>query len=272
MNIPIFNGVIFYLTLLFNICFLTACSGVNADSPSADNEDQEILDALYRDIRTPPDFYTEEFSDNDFTSLSHVKSVILNHGEHPIIYELTIIYELSADDFSEALEFSEIEADLQFSYKQMVDVTETEFYFQFTRVNPGLPEFVHFSRVFKQSSLDRSGVDRSQPDGYQGIITIPELTVQRVKDIIEYLWNFTLSNNYGNVVVESETSESLTEFVHSMIEARLVISSSNTCDTVEVFEIQNTVQKGSGLIWKESTLLREISMQRDGSGFYLCEV
>ena len=270
MNSPIFNGAIFYLFPLFTIYFLTACSVESTDFPSSDkglsDDDHEILDALYRDKRTPPNFYTEEFPDDVFTSLGHVKSVILsNDASDPV-------YELSTDDFSEALEFSEIEANLQPVYKQMVDVTETELYFQFTRVNLDYPEFVHFSRVFKQSALDRSGVDRSQPGSYQGRIALPQLTARGVEDIIEYLWNFTFNNNYGNTVIESEIAEFPSEFVHTMIEAKLVISSMNSCDTVEVVESLYTISRDSGFMWKESMLIREIAIQRDNTGFYLCQI
>ena len=269
MDIPVYNRRILCLVLLPIIYFLSACSSENTDLSSNEksmgaSSDEEILEALYRDKRVPAGFYTEVFPVDVFSSLSHVKSSILNLDANDPVYEL------STDDFSEAIEYSEKEANLQPGYKQMVDVTETDFYFQLTRVDLDYPEFVHFSRVFKLNALDRSGIDRNQLGSYQGKITIPVLTAQRVKDIIEYLWNFTFSNNYGNTVTESEISETSSEFVHSMIEAKLVISAINTCDTVEVFESLYSIEKDTGFIWKESTLIREISIQRDASGFYPC--
>ena len=101
-------------------------------------------------------------------------------------------------------------------------------YFQFTRYDPESPQFINMHRVFKASALDRNGVDRSDEDAkYKGRITLTELTAENVKLIVEYLWLFTLSNNYRNAVLESYTTETESKFEHVMKQARLKLSYSD---------------------------------------------
>ena len=97
------------------------------------------------------------------------------------------------------------------------------------------------------------------------------LTAENVKFIIEYLWTFTLSNNFSNAVVESYTTETDSEFVHIMEQARLDLSHSESCDQVKLYEMRYTVPKDSGFIWKEKVLMREFSAKRSGDYLEICD-
>lgn len=242
-------------------------SAVPSGSVYAD-ADSAILQAVYFDVRTPAGFYTEAYADSDtYYSISNVKSDELL----PAADRLGVVrHELSSNDFTEALAWSEQAASHWPVYKQLVDNSDTDLYFEFLRVDLNDPQFVHKSRVLKTSALDRSGIDLNQPDSYQGRIGAHMLSAESVKMILEYLWTFSFSNNTGNAVLSSNTVETETSYIHTMQEAKLTTRSAEQCDTVAVFETTYTVQKASGDIWKEQQAVREISSKRSGSSFEIC--
>lgn len=278
MFVCVFKNFLLVITLSFLALTLSACSGGSQDSadqvnPTAKNtvaldNDNAIMRAVYLDIRTPEGLYSETYPDSDvFYSISQVKSdELLPIGQRAGVAR----YELSTDDFTEALAWSEQAANYQPGYKQLVDNRETDLYFEFIRVDLNYPQFVHLSRVFKNGAIDRSGVDLTQPDNYLGNIPTQTLSVDRVKLFIEYFWTFSFSNNTGNAVLQSYTTETDTSYIHIMEEAKLTTGASGQCDTVEVFEATYTVLKNTGDIWKYQEKTQEISSKRYGDEFEIC--
>jgi len=251
---------------------LSACgssSGSSSAGNSAESTEMVIANALYFDKRTPADFYKENFQDDTFYSVSHVKNTSLL----PVVDRAGLaVHELASNDFTEAMTWSDKAAEYQPSYQQLADNTETKLYFQFTRFDPASPQFINMHRVFKASVLDRNGVDRSDENAsYKGRITMSNPTAADIKLIIEYLWMFTLSNNYRNAVLESYTTETDTEFVHIMKQARLNLNYSGGCDDVEVYEVRYRVPKDSGFIWKEKVLTETFSAKRTDSYLEICQ-
>ncbi len=261
----------FLLLLLSITLFTSACTEGDTAVESKTAEDNNLLvaKALYFDKRTPDDFYHEESSDNLFASISHVKNI----GILPIDNRTGLsVYELSSNDFVEAMTWDEQATTYQPLYSQLVDNTETELYYQFTRVNPDLPEFIDISRVFKAAVLDRSGVDRSDDAGeYQGKITLTDIRSTDVKQVVEYLWMFSFSNNYSNAVLESYTTETEDEFIHTMKQAKINFSYNDNCDAIELYEVRYSIAKESGLIWRDKTLMDTFSTKRSGVSVELCK-
>ena len=261
-----------FLLLLSSITlFASACTEGDAVDGSKMAEDNSLLiaKALYFDKRTPDDFYHEESSDNLFTSISHVKNI----GILPMDNRTGLsVYELSSNDFVEAMAWDEQATIYQPLYSQLVDNTETELYYQFTRVNPDLPEFVDISRVFKAATLDRSGVDRNDDEGeYQGKIMLTDISSTNVKQVVEYLWMFSFSNNYSNAVLESYTTETADEFIHIMKQAEINFSYNDNCDAIELYEVRYSVAKESGLIWRDKILMDTFSAKRSGVSVDICQ-
>lgn len=261
------------LLLLFSVTYLlTACSSaeeVNDTSTAAEGNNLLIAEALYFDKRIPDDFYREASSDDSFASISHVKNtgILPLNGRNGIS-----VYELSSDDFTEAMTWDEQATTYQPLYSQLVDNSETKLYYQFTRVNPDLPEFKDISRVFKADMLDRRGVNRNEEDGeYQGKITLTDMTAVDIKQLVEYLWMFSYSNNYSNAVLESYTSETVDEFIHTMKQAKIDFSHDGSCDEIELYEIRYSINKASGLIWKDKQLLNTFNTKRSGVMVEVCE-
>lgn len=274
------NRVFTGFEILFLIVVLTACGGGGDDQssnngvsienkPSVGSDDSDILKAVYFDVRTPDGFYSEVYADSDvYYSISHVKNVEVLSVESSQDSER---FELSSDDFFEALEWSEQAAQNFPVYKQMVDSRETDLYFEFERVDINNPQFVHLSRVLKKSVIDRSGVDLDESNSYQGNITATNLNSNQVKMIIEYFWMFSFSNNTGNAVIESTLIETDTSYINTMVEAKLITRSADQCDTVEVYETSYEVQKDTGDIWKNKEMIREISSKRQGDLVVACD-
>jgi hypothetical protein len=176
------SRIFIYAGILIIAFALPACGGemaatgiqAHADTKS----DYEIRAKVYTDQRTPDGFYQESLPGIWYT-IRHLKNTDLQVG---IAVSGSPVYELSADDFTEALNWSETVAMQQAVYEQLVDTSETDLYFQFTRFSPGtgIPDLTHYSRVFKSSFLDRSGYDRSNPGTYLGMITWQPLTTEQV--------------------------------------------------------------------------------------------
>ena len=251
---------------------LSACGGgsdTSVTGSTAESTDMVIAKALYFDKRTPAGFYQEDFQNNTFSSVSHVKNTSLL----PVVDRAGLtVHELASNDFVEAMTWSNKAAEYQSSYQQLSDNSETMLYFQFTRFDPLSPQFVNMHRVFKANVLDRNGVDRNDENAsYKGRITMPSPTVADVKLIIEYLWMFTLNNNYRNAVLESYTTETNTEFVHIMKQARLNLNYSGGCDDVEVYDVRYRIPKDSGFIWKEKVLSARFSAKRTDSYLEICQ-
>lgn len=239
-----------------------------SESATAGLSDIAIAKTVYNDTRTPKGFYTEKFRDDAYYSVSHVKNIDLV----PIANRTGMaIYELSSNDFTEALGWSELAASNQLDNKQLVDNSESFMYLEFVRVDPASPQFIQLNRVFKADVLDRAGVDQTNPDRYQGRVTMPTINVSQVKTLIEYLWGFTSSNNYGHAVLTSYTSESDDQFSHTMLQADLNINYHGGCDIIEVYEHHYTVSKDSGFIWMDKSLQRLIKARRNGSQIEVCE-
>ncbi len=251
---------------------LSACSGGSGGSDNnsakinaSQSEDLVIASALYFDKRTPEGFYQEQSNNDDYYVTSHVKNIDLL----PLASRSGLpVFELTSDDSTEAMSWSEQAAVLQSTYKQLVDVTETALYRQFTRMDPATPEFIYLQRILKANVLDRNGVD----DTYKGRITLLNMNAQDVKLIIEYLWTFTIDNNFGTAVLSSNTTETNNEFVHVMQQARLNLSFNDSCDSIEVYEVSYSVAKASGFINRTEVLTRVMSAKRIGSSFEICSI
>ena len=257
------------LLIMFSSALLLSACGSSSTDSGQENSDTAIIERIYLDKRTPDNFYTndEDFTGDSFYSVSHVKNIeLLSPAEKIGLPQ----YELSTDDFAEALDWSETAANNQPVYTQLVDNSDTPLYYQFTRVDSNNSEFIHLSRVYKASVIDRSGVDLSQAGSYQGRIVSNTYSTTLVKQIIEYLWTFSFNNNYGNAVLESSTTETSSSFTHTLLEAKMTSNGASSCDTIEVFESYYFIDKATGEIWRTTQSLRTLQATFNGTFASLC--
>jgi len=267
-------GVLVMLTT----AVLSACGGggggggevSDASAKTATIADQSIMQALYFDQRIPNGFYQLSFDDTNFSSLAHVKNVDILA---PVDRLNLATYELSSNDFAQALAWSEAEENLLPVYRDLVDTRETNLYFEFTRVNMAAPDVSHFSRVFKSSALDRSSVDRRIADDDRvnlGVMSPSSVTVAQVKTVVEYLWLFSSHNNYGYAVLSSNVQEFAASVVYTMQEARLTFAYTASCDRTGLYEVVYVVDKATGSITRSVSEQRSFLSRRSGGQLSLC--
>ncbi len=267
------------LTLLCLLALLSACGGSSGESVVSEvaakspvDTEQTVLQALYRDQRTPEGFYQALPSDSGYYSVTHIKNTdilpLAQRTGQPV-------YELSTNDFTEALAWSEQQAVNTNRYRDLVDTTETDLFFQFSRVDMDEPDVTYYSRVLKRSAIDRDQVDLKAANDdvpwYVGKIAPENINAGHMRLILEYLWAFTGSNNFGYAVTDTRLLEQSSRIVYELEEARLTLDYSADCDRVAVYRIQYSLNKLTGDISKQATLDRSfLASQIDGQ-YLICE-
>jgi hypothetical protein len=219
-----------------------AASTAHAD-PMAD---EYIMEAIYYNKRVPEHFYREAApSDDVFQTIQHIKN-------SDIASTHTIVYELCTDSADEALQWSESAKD---NLGDLMELTDTSLYFQFARVPSNRPNFRNLQRIYKCGMFDRSFVDLNAPDEHLGFYNrLPPQAVE-IRKIIEYLWTFSILNNYGNVVLQGETVETAGAIEYALYQARLVPGLNGDCDTIDIYRTLYSTDKNSGNISYSEALI-----------------
>ena len=88
--------------------------------------------------------------------------------------------------------------------------------------------------------------------------------------MVEYLWLFSVNNNYGNAVVSRSLEENERTFSYHMQQAKLARNYSGQCDTVSLYNIDYSLDKNTGAIIKTVTLMRQLAARRNGARILLC--
>jgi hypothetical protein len=237
---------------------LSACGGGGGDgaaaTPSAsapprpvEQSDLQIAQGVYGSgSRTPTSFYSDaQPSGYDYVSTMHVK----NANVDATLAAPEPLYELCTDDWNQALAWSELSAQHDPQYSDLVETNDDPRYFEFGRVRQGDPTFYVRARVFKCAYLDRSDANLRDTDGPAGQLNRRPLTSAELRDLSEYLWQFTPYNNVGYVVLKSSGSSSAATLTHTLHMGSLVREGmSSTCDRVDVMAWRHTLNTTTGEI------------------------
>lgn len=224
----------------------------------------EIAALIYSDSqRTPDGFYIESapvFS--GYVATSHLKTTDVNGSA-------VLVHELCSDDFNQALQWSETANTLSGDNASLTGNDATERYFEFDRLRTSTPPGYLRQRVYKCAYLDRGTVDLQATSGAAGTFNARPLDAAALKQLSEYLWQFTGYNNFGNVVLRSIGTSGSNSLAHSLIIATL-LSSSDGCDTIDVAEWQHTVDSGNGELTLSLTPLFSFQAQESNGSVSLC--
>jgi hypothetical protein len=235
---------------------LSACGGGGGDSsapaPTAsapprpvEQSDLQIAQSVYGSgPRTPVGFYSESPpSGYGYVSTMHVK----NANVDATVVAPEPLYELCTDDWNQALAWSELSAQHEPKYSDLVETNDDPRYFEFGRVREGDPTFYVRARVFKCAYLDRSEANLRDATGPAGLLNRRPLTGVELRDLSEYLWQFTQYNNVGYAVLKSSGSSSSTALTHTLHIASLARAGiSASCDRVDVITWRHTLDTTSG--------------------------
>lgn len=231
--------------------------------------DQEIADLIYSGTRrTPTGFYSEAATGASSATITHLKNTHIatgTSGEHETTHELC------TDDWSEALEWSEIAATKVPTYGDLVGTLSESRYFEFVRVPRGTSGIQAHQRVFRCTYLDRTGTDLETLDGSGGRINQRPLTATGLQQLAEYLWHFTPYNNFGNVVLTSAPDAGSATVAHGLTVATLERASAPAhCDLITIQRWTHAVDP-TGAIARTTTTLGTLKAREAPGHATLCE-
>jgi hypothetical protein len=260
---------------------LSACGGGGGDSaaptPTAsapsrpvEQSDLQIAESVYGNgPRTPAGFYSDPApSGYGYVSTMHVK----NTNVDTTVAAPEPLYELCTDDWNEALAWSELSAQHDPQYSDLVATNDDPRYFEFGRVRQGDPTFYVRARVFKCAYLDRSNANLRDATGPAGTLNRRPLTAAELRDLTEYLWQFTQYNNVGYAVLKSSgSSSSSTSLTHTLHIGSLARGGlSDTCDRIDVMVWRHKLDTASGAMELELATLWSFGAHEAGGVVTLC--
>jgi hypothetical protein len=225
----------------------TSSSAAAIATPRAvEQTDLQIATAIYAGTsRTPADFYSETVpSGHEVVAKTHVKNTDID----PSVGETQPQFELCTDDWNQALAWSETGAHNDAQYSELVATNDDARYFEFGRMRAGSPQQYVQSRVYKCAYLERSATNLRTGKGAAGTLNIRPLTVDELKRMSEYLWQFTTYNNFGHAVLKSAGLDG-PSLEHTLHIASLVRGGfSSGCDRIDVIAWRHSVDATTGAL------------------------
>ena len=258
---------------------LSACGGGGdsaAPTPSASapprpvtQSDLQIAQSVYGlGPRTPVGFYSDPPpSGHGYVSTMHLKNADVDAAA----VAPQPLYELCTDDWNQALSWSELGAQSSPQYSDLVETNDDPRYFEFGRVRQGDPTFYIRARVFKCAYLDRAAANLRASTGPAGMLNRRPLTAAELRELSEYLWQFTKYNNVGYAVLDSTGSSSVAALTHTLymgVLARDGLSSS--CDRVDVISWRHTMDATTGSLQLEVATLWSFGARDSAGAVSLC--
>jgi len=261
---------------------LSACGGGGGDSSApapavsapprpVTQSDLQIAQGVYgTGPRTPAGFYSDPPpSGHDYVSTTHLKNADVDAAS----VAPQPLYELCTDDWSQALEWSELGAHSSPQYSDLVETNDDPRYFEFGRVRQGDPTFYVRARVFKCAYLDRASVNLRAAAGTAGTLNRRPPTAADLREMSEYLWQFTQYNNVGYAVLQSSGSSTTGTLTHTLHLGVLVRgASSGSCDRVDVIAWRHTLDTMTGSVQVESQTLWSFGAREAAGVASLCSV
>ncbi len=245
-----------------SITAVEAASENTSENPLAFLDNNHIMTALYTNVRTPDDFYTETSPPPDtFQTIRHIKN-----NDVPTLPVVATQYELCSNDFSEALSWSDSLGD-----GDLVDNRDHAIFFEFTRVHLSSPETTTLHRVYKCDHVNRNTVDLLNPSSHLGQYTQTPQQASSIKTLLEYFWRFTISNNYGNAILGSVTIEQTDRYQHTFYQATLSSTNNSQCDAIDVYRIEYLISKADGTISKNQKSHSSFSAINNGGSYEICQ-
>jgi hypothetical protein len=239
-----------------------------APSRPIEQSDIQIAQAIYgAGQRTPPDFYNDPApSGYSFVATSHLK----NTDVDPAIIATAAPFELCTDDWNEALAWSESSAANAPQYGNLVETNDDGRFFEFGRVRSGTPRVFQRSRVFKCSYLNRASADLHDSNGAAGQLNRRPLTAAELRLTSEYLWQFTLYNNFGHVVLKSAGTSAAGAIRHTLYIGTLTHSSGpDACDRIDVIAWRHTAD-ATGVLTRTVETLSSFAAREMSGTAQLC--
>ncbi|MDN3688341.1 hypothetical protein [Cyclobacterium jeungdonense] len=234
--------------LLIAVGFLIFISCEMEDPIDAEINDKYLELAYDRSYQYPDGFY---FKNNVMGNVYYENTVSIK----PTDERENIWIELDTDDIKQAKTWSDLSNELSSVYREAVLEAETDKYFEITRVNIQNENDTLLSRVH------RSGYFISLYNRFTDIDTIGvfngEMTSNKVKELIEYLWTSGTLSIYDKVV-ESSITDKEDLFVHEIQSLRTVYGDFGIHDIIYVYDNEIKLDKATKILTINRELIKEI--------------
>lgn len=179
-------------------------------------------------------------------------------------------HEVCTDDWNAALAWSEQVALAATAYSDLVETSANERWFEFGRVvRSSDPRYLQM-RVFRCSYLDRGDVDLGADDGSAGTLNRRPIDAAALAALSEYLWQFTLYNNFGHAVLASRGRTTGTALEHELVIASLERGATGGCDRVVVRAWTHRADAGSGALTLATQSLWSFGARESAGAIALC--
>jgi len=207
--------------------------------------DLEIAQLVYTDReRTPAGFQR----DPPLPWNGQVATFHLKNADLAALTASEARHEVCTDDWNAALAWSEQVAQSAPAYSDLVETSANERWFEFGRVVRSPDPRYQRMRVFRCSYVDRGGVDLGADEGRAGTLNRRPIDATALAALSEYLWQFTLYNNFGHAVLASRGKAAGGALEHELVIASLERGATGGCDRVVVRAWTHRADPGSGAL------------------------
>ncbi len=234
--------------LLFAIGFLFFISCDKEETIDSDINAKYLELAYDKNYQYPDGFFYEE---NLIGYVYYENTVSIKPTEK----RENIWIELNTDDKTQAKSWSDSSNEYSSVDREAVLETPTDKYFEITRVNIQNENDTLLSRVHRTDyfvSLYNKFTDIDTIGIYNG-----DLSTDKVKELIEYLWSCGTLSIYDKVV-ESKITETNTNFEHYIQSLKTVYGDWGIHDMIYVYDNKFQLDKATGTLRIERELSNEI--------------
>jgi hypothetical protein len=256
-------------------CGVVSCGGTGEETASPTppptetaTADLALANRLYKGTeRTPADFALEPRPSNVFGVLA---THHLTNTDVGTTAGTSARFEICTNDLGEAIAWSERVAQWNGSYTDLTEVNGNERYTEVARVPRADPSALLRHRTYRCDYLDRSSSDLGQEIGAAGIYQKRPADGAALKQLAEYLWQFTTYNNADFVVASSAGAASGSEVRHSIRMAQLLRGANNSCDTIRLVDWTHVLNSATGSLARQVTEIRSFAARQTTAGAELC--
>ena len=230
-----------HLFFFIVVLFLTpGCGKPKDDLPNAHSarteEENQIVELAYN----PKYLYPNEFYQDSSAYYENTVSVkSLPERKNAWI-------ELSTNEKNQALAWSDSSSEYSSVHSIIVSAGETEKYFEFTRQTTANPIYIFRSRIHKASYFLPLLDKLKKPDTvgvYEG-----QLTANKTKEFVEYLWSCGSLGIYNSKVIDSKTTEYSSYFQHYIKSFIVVYGDYGLKDSIFVYDNDFKLDKNSRIL------------------------
>lgn len=174
-------------------------------------------------------------------------------------------YELCSNDSAQALAWSEAKTASLASYADLVEQNANAQLYEFVRVPRSDANARLRHRVFRCSYVDRSNTDLPSDTGPAGVVNQRPLDAALLRDMAEYLWQFTTFNNADHIVLASAaaSASSASEIAHAIDMARLTRgATASDCDRIDLLRWTHTLNTTTGALRRQLDTVSTFNARR----------